>query len=101
MIDYAKVLDTFYKGAEWSLNGDTYDGLVWLDTSPKPTQTELDELWAHIAGHPEPLQGTPLAATLNAVLGIWSLQDAANIAQLPEQALIDEAQAWAAAGGNP
>lgn len=44
-----------------------------------------------------PLRDTALVATLNAVLGIWSLQDAANIAQLPEQALIDEAQAWAAA----
>lgn len=46
---------------------------------------------------PPPLEGTALVATLNAVLGVWSLQDAANIAQLPEQALIDEAQAWAAA----
>lgn len=47
---------------------------------------------------PQPLEGTPLVATLNAVLGLWSLQDAANIAQLPEQALIAEAEAWAAAG---
>lgn len=46
----------------------------------------------------QPLEGTALVATLNAVLGIWSLQDAANIAQLPEQALIDEAEAWAATG---
>lgn len=44
-----------------------------------------------------PLSGLAVVATLNAVLGVWSLQDAANIAQLPEQALIDEAQAWAAA----
>lgn len=45
-----------------------------------------------------PLSGLAVVATLNAVLGLWSLQDAANIAQLPEQALIDEAQAWAVAG---
>lgn len=45
---------------------------------------------------PPPLQGAALVATLNAVLGVWSLQDAANIAQLPEQTLIEEAQAWAA-----
>lgn len=49
---------------------------------------------------PPPLEGAALVATLNAVLGLWSLQDAANIAQLPEQALIDEAEAWAVAG-NP
>lgn len=44
-----------------------------------------------------PLEGVALVATLNAVLGMWSLQDAANIAQLPEEALIVEAQAWAVA----
>lgn len=69
--------------------------------------THLDHL-GNILGEYElpepeqmPLRDTALVATLNAVLGIWSLQDAANIAQLPEQALIAEAQAWAAAGGNP
>lgn len=50
---------------------------------------------------PQPLQGVALVATLNAVLGLWTLTDAANIAQVPQSALIAEAQAWAAAGGNP
>jgi len=45
-----------------------------------------------------PLEGTPLAATLNAVLGLWTLQQAANIAQLPPEALVAEAEAWAVAG---
>ena len=45
-----------------------------------------------------PLEGTPLAATLNAVLGLWTLQQAANIAQLPPEALVAEAHAWAVAG---
>jgi len=36
-------------------------------------------------------------ATLNAVLGLWSLQDAANAVGLTPQDLIHEAQAWAAA----
>lgn len=48
----------------------------------------------------QPLEGTALVATLNAVLGIWSLQDAATIAELPEEALVAEAEAWAVAGGN-
>jgi len=34
-------------------------------------------------------------ATLNAVLGVWSLADAANAVGLTEQDLIAEAQAWA------
>lgn len=45
MIDYSKVLTINYPGKKWSLSGDSYDGLDWLDESPKPTQTELDALW--------------------------------------------------------
>lgn len=51
----------------------------------------------HLAYRTPPLDTFGAMATLNAVLGLWSLQDAANIAQLPEQALIDEAEAWAVA----
>jgi hypothetical protein len=54
-----------------------------------------------VAMRQAPLEGTPLAATLNAVLGLWTLQQAANIAQLPPEALVKEAEAWAAAGGTP
>jgi hypothetical protein len=45
MIDYALILSTNYVGKQWALNGDSYDGLNWLDSSPKPTQAELDALW--------------------------------------------------------
>ena len=45
MIDYAQILSINYADKEWSLSGDSYDGLNWLDTSPKPTQEELDALW--------------------------------------------------------
>lgn len=48
MIDYTLVLATNYPGAQWTLNGDTYDGLVWLDNSPQPTQAELDAAWPQV-----------------------------------------------------
>jgi hypothetical protein len=48
----------------------------------------------------QPLEGTPLVATLNAVLGVWTLEQAANIAQLPAEALVAEAEAWAVAGNG-
>lgn len=44
-----------------------------------------------------PLGPNGVFATLNAVLGIWSLSDAARAVQLPEDFLILEAQSWAAA----
>jgi hypothetical protein len=45
MTDYAVVLAANYPDAEWTLDGDTYDGLTWLSDTPKPTQAELDTAW--------------------------------------------------------
>jgi len=45
MTDYAAVLTANYSGAEWSLNGDTYEGLVWLSDGEQPSQAELDAAW--------------------------------------------------------
>jgi len=45
MTDYAAVLSSNYVGSEWTLNGDTYDGLTWLSDTPKPSQQELDAAW--------------------------------------------------------
>ena len=41
-----------------------------------------------------PLNEFGVIATLNVVLGLWTLQDAANSVGLTEQDLINEAQAW-------
>lgn len=46
MIDYSLILVKNYINAKWSINGDSYDGLIWLDESPKPSKEELDGLWA-------------------------------------------------------
>ena len=45
MTDYAAVLTRNYPGAEWTLNGDDYSGLVWHSNTPMPTQQELDAAW--------------------------------------------------------
>jgi hypothetical protein len=45
MIDYVAILSANYAGSEWTLDGDNYDGLIWLSSTPKPTQAELDALW--------------------------------------------------------
>jgi DNA-binding transcriptional regulator GbsR (MarR family) len=38
-----KALLTLKPGAQWSLDGDTYDGLQWLDkTQSKPTKEEVE-----------------------------------------------------------
>ena len=45
MIDYGLILITNYPGTQWTLNGNDYEGLTWLDDTPKPTQAELDAQW--------------------------------------------------------
>jgi hypothetical protein len=45
MIDYTAILSLNYPNTQWSMNGDSYEGLDWLDSTPKPTQAELDALW--------------------------------------------------------
>jgi hypothetical protein len=45
MIDYAQILSNNYTSSQWTLNGDSYEGLTWLSNTPKPTQAELDSLW--------------------------------------------------------
>ena len=45
MADYAQILSINYFGKEWTMLGNSYETLTWLDSSPKPTQEELDALW--------------------------------------------------------
>lgn len=45
MINYSQILSVNYSSDQWSLTGDSYDGLNWLSETPKPTQEELDALW--------------------------------------------------------
>lgn len=55
----------------------------------------LDEI--RLVG-PKPLDTNGVIATMNAVLGLWPLQDAANAVGLNPEDLIIEAQSWAVAG---
>jgi len=44
-MDIANVLTYLRPGEVWSLNGDSYEGLVWLDTTKQPTLQELEIAW--------------------------------------------------------
>ena len=44
-MDIAITLSRKFEGAEWILDGDSYDGLTWLSDSKKPTKAELEKLW--------------------------------------------------------
>ena len=44
-MDITKILIARFPGCFWTLNGDEYSGLDWLDDSKKPTEAELLALW--------------------------------------------------------
>ena len=48
MTDYAAVLNAIRPGTSWTLAGDDYAGLTWLDDSPKPTKKTLDDAWPQV-----------------------------------------------------
>jgi hypothetical protein len=43
--DLANALTRAFPGAQWSLNGSYYGGLVWLDDSPQPDMTAIIGGW--------------------------------------------------------
>jgi hypothetical protein len=48
MTDYGAVLAAIRPSAIWTLDGDDYAGLTWLDDSPKPTKKTLDDAWPQV-----------------------------------------------------
>jgi hypothetical protein len=64
-----------------------------------PTKTNNNVVEKYEVEEPQQtLDSIGVIATLNAVLGVWPLADAANAVGLTEQDLINEAEAWAVAG---
>jgi hypothetical protein len=47
-MDISLILSRRYAGTEWTLNGDTYDGLTWLSEGEPPTEAELEALWPEV-----------------------------------------------------
>jgi hypothetical protein len=47
-MDIAQILSRKFEGLEWTLDGDDYAGLTWLSESKKPSEKELEALWATV-----------------------------------------------------
>jgi hypothetical protein len=47
-MDIVTILQELNPGAQWVLDGDDYEGLTWLDDSPKPTKKALEDAWPEV-----------------------------------------------------
>ena len=73
MIDYAQILSKNYFGKEWTMLGGSYDELTWLDSSPKPTQAELDALWESTQAQIEAEKAQALSVKVSALAKLAAL----------------------------
>lgn len=44
-MDMAQTLEYMRPGEQWTLDGETYAGLTWLDQTPKPSEAEIETAW--------------------------------------------------------
>jgi hypothetical protein len=47
-MDITSILNSKYSGSEWTLDGDSYEGLTWLSKSTKPTEEQLINVWSEV-----------------------------------------------------
>ena len=47
-MDLALALQHMRPGEEWTLNGDTYEGLTWLSKTKPPTEAEIEDAYPGI-----------------------------------------------------
>ena len=81
MINYNAILSTNYANKLWVLVGNTYEGLDWLDSTPKPTQAELDAQWPKVDynnqyAQVETTRRTQYETQSDGIYFAWQRQDA-------------------------
>jgi hypothetical protein len=47
-MEITEILLKKYPNAEWTLDGDDYEGLKWLSKTKKPTKEDLEKFWFEI-----------------------------------------------------
>lgn len=72
-MDIATILTRKYAGAEWVLNGDSYEGLEWLSDGVKPSEADLIALWPIVQAEIDAEKAAREAARQSAVEKLQSL----------------------------
>jgi hypothetical protein len=72
-MELVKILETNYINKKWVLVGDEYDGLEWLDESPKPTKAKLESEWADVQAKLQKEEQAKLDAKASAITKLKAL----------------------------
>jgi hypothetical protein len=72
-MDISTILLEKYAGSEWTLNGDSYEGLIWLSDTPKPTEKQLSDLWPSVLAQLQAKEQAKLDAKTSAIEKLQAL----------------------------
>jgi hypothetical protein len=72
-MDITIILATKYQGSEWTLNGDSYEGLTWLSDTPKPTKKQLEDLWPTVQSELQAKEQAKIDAKASAISKLQAL----------------------------
>ena len=72
-MDIAAILTLRYSSSEWILQGDTYETLIWLSDTPKPTQKQLQDLWSQVEAEIQAKQQAKIDAKASLIAKLESL----------------------------
>jgi len=72
-MDYSIILTNKYQGFEWTLDGDSYEGLTWISKSPKPTKKALEDAWTEVKGELEAKAQAKIDAKASAIAKLEAL----------------------------
>jgi hypothetical protein len=73
MMGFVAALQSLRPGASWTLEGDSYAGLVWLDDSVAPTEAEILDRVDVLAAQSAEAEAAHLAAHESAVVKLADL----------------------------
>jgi len=73
MIDYSTILTRNYRGLEWVLDGDDYEGLTWISDAKKPTKAELDAQWETVKSEIEAEKQAKIDLKISAIAKLAAL----------------------------
>jgi hypothetical protein len=72
-MDIASILSSKYVGSQWTLDGDSYEGLTWLHESDKPSEEELEDLWPEVQAELQAKEQSKIEAKASAISKLQAL----------------------------
>jgi hypothetical protein len=72
-MDITEILLSKYPNTQWTVNGDSYEGLTWLSESTKPTKSQLEAFWPAVQAELQAKAQAKIDAKASAIAKLQAL----------------------------